>query len=51
MQKKDKLNVADTSAYMKLYGEWTGAKGNKTVKADKLKSLREMFKRLLYKTG
>ena len=46
---KDKLSVSDTSAYMKLYDDWKGAKGDKAMKDDKLKGLREIYKRVLYK--
>jgi hypothetical protein len=46
---KDKLSVQDTSAYMKLYDDWKGAKGDKAMKDDKLKGLRDIYKRVLYK--
>ena len=46
---KNKLNVQDTSAYLKQYDYWKGAKGDKTIKDDKLKGLRELYKRVLYK--
>ena len=44
-----KLSVADVSDYMKLYDEWKAAKGNKAVKDEKLKGLREIYKRAVYK--
>ena len=43
------FNVADTSAYMKMYDDWKGAKGDKAIKAEKIKGLREIYKRVLYK--
>ena len=46
---KDKLSVSDTSAYMKLYDDWKGAKGDKAMKYEKLKGLRDIYKRVLYK--
>jgi hypothetical protein len=46
---KNKLSVQDTSAYMKLYDDWKGAKGDKAMKDDKLKGLRDIYKRVLYK--
>jgi uncharacterized protein (DUF305 family) len=34
--------------YMKTYDDWKGAKGDKALKDENIKSLREMYKRLLY---
>ena len=48
---KDKLSVQDTSAYMKLYDDWKGAKGDKAMKDNKLQDLRDIYKRVLYKKG
>ena len=45
---KSKLNVQDTSAYMKMYDEWKGAKGDKALKDEKLKGLKEIYKRVIY---
>ena len=44
-----KLDTQDTSAYMILYDEWKGAKGNQKVKKEKLNALREIYKRVIYK--
>ena len=46
---KKMLSVADTSAYMKMYDDWKGAKGDKATKDEKIKGLREIYKRVLYK--
>jgi hypothetical protein len=46
---KNELSVQDTSAYMKMYDDWKGAKGDKAMKDEKLKGLRDMYKRVLYK--
>ena len=46
---KNKLNVQDTSSYMKLYDDWKGAKGDKALKDEKIKGLRDIYKRVLYK--
>lgn len=46
---KGKLSVADTSSYMKMYDDWKGAKGDKAMKDEKIKGLRDMYKRILYK--
>ena len=46
---KGKLNVSDTSTYMKHYDDWKGAKNDKAKKDEHLKGLRELYKRLLYK--
>ena len=45
-----KLDVQDTSAYMKMYDEWRDAKGalKGAVKAANLEGLREICKRVLY---
>ena len=43
-----KLDVQDTSAYMKMYDDWKSAKGDKALKDQKLKGLREIYKRVLY---
>ena len=48
---KNKLTAQDTSDYMKLYDDWKGAKGDKAKKDEKLKGLREIYKRVLYKKG
>ena len=45
---KNKSSVQDTSSYMKTYDDWKGAKGDKALKDEKIKTLREMYKRLLY---
>ena len=45
---KGKLDVQDTSAYMKMYDDWKAAKGDKALKDEKLKGLREIYKRVLY---
>jgi hypothetical protein len=45
---KNKLSVQDTSSYMKTYDDWKGAKGDKALKDEKMKTSREMYKRLLY---
>ena len=37
---KEKLSVADTSNYMKLYDDWKGSKGDKATKYEKIKGLR-----------
>ena len=46
---RKKLSDADVSEYMKQYDEWKAAKGNTTVKNDKLKGLRAIYKRAVYK--
>ena len=43
------LSDADVSNYMKLYDDWKGAKGDKAMKDEKIKGLRELYKRVLYK--
>ena len=48
---KNKLTAQDTSDYMKLYDDWKGAKRDKAKKDEKLKGLREIYKRVLYKKG
>ena len=48
---KNKLTAQDTSDYMKMYDDWKGAKGDKAKKDEKLKGLREIYKRVLYKKG
>ena len=48
---KNKLTAQDTSDYMKLYDDWKGAKGDKAKKDEKLKGLRDIYKRVLYKKG
>ena len=48
---KNKLTVQDTSDYMKMYDDWKGAKGDKAKKDEKLKGLRDIYKRVLYKKG
>jgi hypothetical protein len=45
---KGKLNVSDTSRYMINYDDWKAAKGDKAKKEEKIKVLRETYKRLLY---
>ncbi len=45
---KGKLSVADTSSYMKMYDDWKGAKGDKALKDEKVKGLRDIYKRVLY---
>ena len=45
---KNKLSVQDTSTYMQTYDDWKGAKGDKALKDETIKTLREMYKRLLY---
>ena len=46
---RGKLNTQDTSSYMQLYDEWKNAKRNKKLKDEKLKGLREIYKRVIYK--
>ena len=46
---KNKLSVADTSKYMKLYDEWKEAKGNADLKRTTLKELQALYKRTVYK--
>ncbi len=36
---------------MKLYDDWKGSVGNKALEDEEIRSLREMYKRLLYKVG
>ena len=48
---KNKLTAQDTSDYMKMYDNWKGAKGDKAKKDEKLKGLRDIYKRVLYKKG
>ena len=48
---KNKLTAQDTSDYMKMYDDWKGAKGDKAKKDEKLKGLRDIYKRVLYKKG
>ena len=48
---KNKLTAQDTSDYMKMYDDWKGAKGDKAMKDAKLKGLRDIYKRVLYKKG
>ena len=45
---KGKLDAQDTSAYMKMYDDWKAAKGDKALKDEKLKGLREICKRVIY---
>ena len=35
--------------HMKLYDDWKGARGDKVVKDNKLKGLREIYKIISYK--
>jgi len=44
-----KLNTQDTSSYMQLYDAWVAAKSNKKLRDEKLKALREIYKRVVYK--
>ena len=46
---KKMLSVADTSAYMQMYDNWKGAKGDKPKKDEMLKGLRDIYKRTIYK--
>ena len=46
---KGKLNVSDTSTYMKHYDDWKSSKNDKAKKDEHLKGLRELYKRVLYK--
>ena len=46
---KKLLSTADVSLYMQLYDDWKDAKGNAKLKAEKLKELRALYKRVLYK--
>ena len=46
---KGKLNGTDTSTYMKHYDDWKSSKHDKAKKDEHLKSLRELYKRVLYK--
>ena len=36
---------------MNLCDDWKGAKGDKAMKDEKLKGLRDIYKRVLYKKG
>jgi hypothetical protein len=45
----NKLSTEAASDYKKLYDEWVAAKRNKKLKEEKLKGLREIYKRELYK--
>ena len=36
---------------MKLYDDWKGAKGDKALKDEQVKCLRDINKRVLYKKG
>ena len=46
---KNKLSTEDISSYTKLYDAWKGAKGDKSLKEEKIKGLRDLYKRVLYK--
>jgi len=46
---KKLLSVADTSAYMQMYDNWKGAKGDKLKKYEIQKGIRDIYKRTIYK--
>ena len=46
---KKQLSDADVSNYMKMNDDWKEAKGDKAIKDEKLKGLRDIYKKVLYK--
>ena len=47
---KQKLSSEDALAYTTMFDEWKSAKGNVKLKKEKVVGLREIYKRVLYKS-